>query len=342
MVDPSLLQQASEVFEKLGTDTDSAITAFLSRVVTLGRMPFGEAVIGSMTKEDAIVALSDSFFRFYYVDMETDHFVRVSSEHDGWGEFTTSEGEDFFNYFVQRCTICIHPNDKSSVIHFMDRKYWETAPNGSPLSLTHRSIEFGEAKYHGIRGVKVNDRYLCVAISHVDDQVKALKVMKGRIKKARKEANRDGLTGLYNQRYFERTKKRINEKVRNKTVGRFSIVVCDLNNLKIVNDTQGHQAGDEYIKEGATRLQRAFDPCKVYRIGGDEFAIVAEKGAHDRCDMIVADLIDDSYKSLKNGHCVIAIGLASFDPNVDQDFSGVFLRADMAMYENKAKLKSIG
>ncbi|MBO6285086.1 MAG: diguanylate cyclase [Bacilli bacterium] len=46
--------------------------------------------------------------------------------------------------------------------------------------------------------------------------------------------------------------------------------------MKVVNDTAGHLVGDAYIKEGSSRIQKTFAPTKIFRIGGDEFAIVLE------------------------------------------------------------------
>ena len=120
----------------------------------------------------------------------------------------------------------------------------------------------------------------------------------------------------------------------------FHMMFLHIHNLKVINDTKGHLVGDEYIKEAASRLQNAFKPAKIYRIGGDEFAVILQGPLYRNREFVVAELIDDSYKALSNDGCVIALGLSAFNPNKDSSFADVFLRADMAMYENKAKLKS--
>ena len=56
---------------------------------------------------------------------------------------------------------------------------------------------------------------------------------------------------------------------------------------------------------------------------------------------IVSSLMKDALNSQKEGQFAMAVGMAEFDPSTDRNFSNVFLRADMAMYENKRKLKGI-
>ena len=59
----------------------------------------------------------------------------------------------------------------------------------------------------------------------------------------------------------------------------FAIAICDVNDVKEVNDTQGHQAGDEFIRAGCKIICDTFNHGPVYRIGGDEFVVLLE--GHD-------------------------------------------------------------
>lgn len=84
-------------------------------------------------------------------------------------------------------------------------------------------------------------------------------------------STRDPLTGLYNRTYFE------GELLRLTSVDKLPmcIVVCDIDGLKIINDTLGHQAGDELIRSAAHLLSQSFRPFDmIARIGGDEFVII--------------------------------------------------------------------
>ncbi len=88
------------------------------------------------------------------------------------------------------------------------------------------------------------------------------------------QAVRDPLTGLYNRRFFDEALVRNVETARR--YGReLSLVLFDLDDFKAVNDTCGHQAGDDVLKTFAQLLQKAARKADVVcRIGGDEFAVI--------------------------------------------------------------------
>ncbi|MCB8817901.1 diguanylate cyclase [Desulfosporosinus sp. SRJS8] len=84
----------------------------------------------------------------------------------------------------------------------------------------------------------------------------------------------DALTDLYNRTYFEE-KMRLLEKGDSIPVG---IIVCDINGLKLVNDSLGHSAGDKLLRLTASLIKKSFrEEDLIYRIGGDEFAIILPK-----------------------------------------------------------------
>ena len=121
----------------------------------------------------------------------------------------------------------------------------------------------------------------------------------------------------------------------------FAITVCDLNNLKTINDTLGHKVGDEYIK-GASKM--ICDACKhssVYRIGGDEFAVLMMGEDYDNRETIIEGIKAKVVENLKAGDKpVVAVGCSEFRPDSDKKVEDVFDRADIAMYKNKKWLKN--
>lgn len=341
MVDKSLLEEANGLLASSDQGQNPALKDFLLRLVRVQSDPVKEELLDGLSIEDALFTLSGPYFRLYYVDLNTDRFIRVDAKNGEWMTKERYAGEDFFRFFASKAYVNIFPSDVAAVIRFLDRDAWRLAKPRTALSLTHRSLEFGVARYHTIRAVKDEKNHLFVGIANADESYFREKELRRKFLKAKDESNIDVLTGLPNRRYYDNEKKRIDNRIRRKSVKRFAIAVCDANDLKKVNDTLGHQAGDEYLLAGAERLRLAFEPCKVCRIGGDEFAVILEGEAYEKREMIVADLIDDSFKAKKDGGCVMAVGLATFLPETDADFSSVFLRADMAMFENKSKLKSI-
>lgn len=341
MVDEKLLGEANEIFARLGMDYDQAMELFLRHVVTKGAMPFGEYLIGPLTREDAIIALSDPFFRIYYIDLETEDFVRFSRSVDDPDKIERYESGDFFTWFSARGEHIVHPDDKETFAHFSSKQSWVNTHSTSAITLTYRSLEFGAMHYHTLRGVKMNEHYLVLGMAFADEQRQKEKMLKNQVRKANVQANVDGLTGLYNQRAFGRVSRRLRNQISEGKAKRFTVVVCDLNDLKYINDTKGHLAGDRALQATAEKLSTAFTPWRVYRLGGDEFAVIVDEGHHEKCEKIVASLQKDSAASAKAGRPSVAIGMVTYNPDEDKDYSSVFFRADMAMYENKKELKTL-
>jgi len=96
---------------------------------------------------------------------------------------------------------------------------------------------------------------------------------------ARKLAETDGLTGLYNQRYFQETLRREVTRA-HRYQRKLTLIVFDLDDFKSINDQVGHLAGDRVLAQAADRLREAVRSVDVAcRIGGDEFAVIMPESA---------------------------------------------------------------
>lgn len=136
--------------------------------------------------------------------------------------------------------------------------------------------------------------------------------------------NTDRLTGLKNRNAYDVDLKNIAARKQEEGIG---LVFLDLNDLKKVNDTMGHQAGDMYIRSAAEALSRtAVRHEVVYRIGGDEFVVLAR----DSSEAYLKDYLERLFLIFS-----IAAGYALYDGNIDKDIYGTVQRADAAMYKNK-------
>ena len=151
-------------------------------------------------------------------------------------------------------------------------------------------------------------------------------------------ATRDDLTGLYNRRFFERE---LTQQLRllRRHGGTASVLFVDLDRFKEVNDTLGHQCGDDLLKHVAAILQgRLRESDVIARLGGDEFAVLLPMTGPDGAMCIVAALEREFAERPADleGHSVTAqasIGVAELDAELDVD--GVLRRADQAMYAVK-------
>ena len=116
-------------------------------------------------------------------------------------------------------------------------------------------------------------------------------------------------------------------------------LVFDLNGLKHVNDTMGHQAGDDYIREGCHIICTAFAHSPVYRIGGDEFVAVVQGRDLLNLDTIVDGIMSINAVNQKSNKVTIAVGFSVFKSD-DMIVADVFQRADANMYKNKSSMKN--
>ena len=167
------------------------------------------------------------------------------------------------------------------------------------------------------------------------------KFMSRRSLESELKANTDTMTGLKNKHAFISKEKETDDHIRDGLIRDFAIVVCDVNNLKQINDTLGHKAGDEYIINAGKMIREIFRHSQVYRIGGDEFAAILSGRDYNMRSELMRLLHDRSASHIGTNEAVVAAGISDFVHGVDEDFHTVFVRADEFMYEDKKYLKSL-
>ncbi|MGN1024278.1 MAG: EAL domain-containing protein [Lachnospiraceae bacterium] len=146
------------------------------------------------------------------------------------------------------------------------------------------------------------------------------------LQKATLQSLRDPMTGTLNRRGLARyLEKRT-------TTGTCTLLSGDINGLKRMNDTRGHEAGDALICTIADILLRFSDKEHVFRMGGDEFLLIQE--GMDEAG--ARDLVKEIQSVCTARGCSIALGYAVHTGPLD-DIDAVLRRADQAMYEDKAK-----
>ena len=152
----------------------------------------------------------------------------------------------------------------------------------------------------------------------------------------------DSLTGAKSKHAFVEVESRIDEMIANKNINPFSIVVFDINGLKYINDTKGHESGDIYIKDCYNIIKDVYQNTEVYRFGGDEFVGILDGEDYLNRDVLINKFNDIIDVNLSNGNPVVSVGMSDFDELNDNTFNKVFVRADEKMYIRKKYLKSHG
>ncbi|MBQ6967223.1 MAG: diguanylate cyclase [Lachnospiraceae bacterium] len=170
---------------------------------------------------------------------------------------------------------------------------------------------------------------------------KNLEAEKETSKLFRNMANTDSMTGVRNKHAYSENEAYLNQKIMDNEIEKLGIVVCDINGLKYVNDTQGHAAGDKLIKDASNLICEYYNHGSVFRIGGDEFVVILQDKGYDTMIDVARELNRKIEDNIKTNSVVVAIGYSELTDG-DNTLREVFERADQMMYERKKELKEIG
>ena len=152
---------------------------------------------------------------------------------------------------------------------------------------------------------------------------------------------RDPLTGAKSKHAYVELEDGMEHLVAFRTIKRFAVIVFDVNGLKYINDTLGHDYGDKYIKDCYKAIVDHFPGTDIFRFGGDEFVLVLRELGFERKDEMLEAFDKNIEANLGTNNPIVSSGMAVYDENIDNTFKGVFERADEKMYERKRYLKSI-
>lgn len=182
-------------------------------------------------------------------------------------------------------------------------------------------------------------------IRNITDRKRAENESQRFIKELETLSSEDSLTGLLNRRMiFERLRHEI-ERVR-RYKAELSLIFCDLDSFKEINDTYGHQAGDDVLRIIADILKGAVRTSDVVgRYGGDEFLLVLPqtslKGAQELAERIRVSVQDAKFEMPggKTAHTTMSIGVAFYD-GTETDIDALIGRIDTALYVSKRSGKN--
>lgn len=147
----------------------------------------------------------------------------------------------------------------------------------------------------------------------------------------------DSLTGVNNNTAYRRDVAKLRGNISDGSAC-FAVAVIDVNGLKQINDSYGHEYGNILISDTAATAANVFGKENVYRIGGDEFAVLMKNATAEKC----RELAEQFREELRTGGGAVlaaaAIGVSGFRPT-DGSYEEVFRRADEEMYRVKSEMK---
>lgn len=156
---------------------------------------------------------------------------------------------------------------------------------------------------------------------------------------------KDSLTNVKNRIAYDNYIQKMDDEILHEGNVRVSVIMCDINNLKTINDNLGHDAGDIYIKNCCKLMCESFKCSPIFRTGGDEFVIVISTADYDTRNEKLAEMrkkMDEiNNKEMSPLEKVsIATGIADLDVTKDKSLANTVKRADAFMYINKAEIKA--
>lgn len=291
-------------------------------------------------------AITGNFLVVYVVDPENGNYREFSSSTDYEKNLAQAkEGTDFFHKVREEARVHNYPGDLTRFLSVFTREnvMAEIERNGI-FSFGYRFMLNGKPIHVQMKAAIVEEdegSRLIVGLNDVDVQVKQEEEFEKRLARAQVKANVDALTGVKNKHAYLKTEISMDSKIMTGHQPPFAIVMLDLNDLKKINDSHGHQAGDQYLRDACKIICNIFKQDTVFRVGGDEFAVLVQGNDYDRLDLLMERMNSHNVEAVRSGGIVIACGAAKFDNDNDTCVASVFERADHKMYGNKNSLKSM-
>ncbi len=231
----------------------------------------------------------------------------------------------------------VHPDERDRVRLALQAHLDGTSPHfESEFRILHRD---GQYRWMLCRGLAVTDE--AGAAARMAGSMTDITERKFVEQQLVHDAMHDALTGLPNRALFADRLGRAQERARRHEASSFAVLFLDLDRFKVINDSLGHQAGDQMLEEIGRRLVRATRAeDTVARLGGDEFAILVEEVPNATVATRVAQRIEAALNATMTirGQEVFpaaSIGIALYNAGYTQP--GEILRdADIALYRAKA------
>ncbi len=287
-------------------------------------------------------SLTGDFLCVYVVVPETGRYREFSaSEHfERFG--IEKEGADFFRTTAKNAPACIFSQDLNRFLAAFTREniLAEIGRRGI-FTLSYRLVIEDRPVYVQLKAALVEEEdgtRLIVGINDIDAQVRQEEEYVRHMAEARLTASIDPLTGVKNRHAYLEAEERLNQQIAEGHAPEFAVVILDVNDLKKVNDTAGHNAGDQLLRDACRVICNIFKHSPVFRVGGDEFAVIVQGQDYLGIDELIMQMSRYNSNALQSGGIVIACGMAEYGE--DDSVAPVFERADQNMYENKSDLKA--
>lgn len=325
----------------------------IERVIKLKNGSYKKVIISSFVDEDYLTVkfidttsskkdlalkntiLSDSINGTYtlavVINLERDTIAKIAVENE---EVILKDYDTAWSKVYEETLKRVHPDDLPNYISKTHPAFFRSCPIGTNVKLSYRIINKGYSDYRYLNTqffVHENGIHERTMVALMIDNTKTIMEKNELIK----ISERDNLTYLYNRSKLDNMIE--SEYVNLRCCG---ILFFDINNLKEINDTLGHNEGDECIIRAAEAIRSITNrSIHAYRYGGDEFIVVAvnvNQSDLDHLVLLVRQRLADLNKD-KTFECRMAIGKSFADNDIDIKY--LITLADIDMYKEKKEMK---
>ncbi|WP_072447274.1 GGDEF domain-containing protein [Blautia sp. Marseille-P3201T] len=300
-------------------------------------------VFGNTDREHILNSIAEKFVYknsdyFYYLDLKNDYYIRYSGKEDD-DTLPSQEGWGYCAEMIAYAKKYVVSEDLEKVIKCMNPQYaMERLDREGEYCISFGMLN-GDKEYRRkeiiFRYCDEENKIALIQRNDITKEYTYKKKQQERFALAKKEANNDGLTGVYNRTGGIRL---IERQLREHQDG--ALLLIDLDNFKMINDRMGHLRGDEVLKNCSLVLKenlRASDI--IVRIGGDEFVVFLKdannRGNVQQCASNLARKMQKTYIYEEKEVAVsasIGIALAPYEGN---SFEELYEKADKALYAVK-------
>ena len=242
--------------------------------------------------------------------------------------------------WVTRETQKITNESMLSILHYFRQCYADGIVSETEarefLSSLAQKIEFANA-----RGTLGSYLLVMVAVGLMLNNYRTAKEHEKALERELGNAKRigltDSLTGVKNKHAYLQWEEKVNNQIDTGEIKPFAVVVCDINNLKLINDSLGHKEGDECIRRACARICHVFSHSPVFRYGGDEFVVLLFGEDYEHRNELLAEI--SAYRvTSKRVVESVAVGMAVYQAGEHSSLLSVFEKADRAMYDQKKRM----
>ena len=300
-------------------------------------------IIDQVAFDQIAITLAKDFDSMYYVDIESDCFIEFFHSQMLNELNLPEQGTDFFAFLSEQAKNIVHPDDLEYILQLIDKPSLlkKLSENNSSIAVCRFILDGKITHICHISILCEDKKHVLGCIKNIEAEYREQEHQQQIIKSAERLARLDELTGIKNKNAYTEHVKIIENMISISNPDyEFGIVMCDINDMKQINDTRGHSFGDEAIQSACRMICDVYKTSEIYRIGGDEFVVILTGTEYENRDNLLKTLKEksESNNRTRSGP-VLSCGMAVYDSAIDKKYNDVFEHADALMYENKNELK---